>query len=152
MDDLPAAGQQPAVSGAAKQVVAGILLREGRILICQRREDQPFALQWEFPGGKVEPGEQPGEALRRELSEELGIEAEIGPEVATVEHHYRKQGSQEELRVELRFFVVTEFRGEVENRIFRQLRWESREALQPETFLEADRDVVRRLRAGELAA
>jgi 8-oxo-dGTP diphosphatase len=133
-----------------KQVVAAILVRGNRVLICQRREDQPFALQWEFPGGKVEAAEEPLAALERELHEELGIRAVIGPEIATVRHRYRNAGQAEELAVELHFFLVQEFSGEIENRIFRQLRWEDREALDAESFLEADREVVRRLKNGEL--
>jgi len=126
-------------------VVAAILARGDRVLICQRTERQAFALQWEFPGGKVEAGEELVAALARELDEELGIRAAIGPEVAAVEHQYA-----EGLAVELHFFVVTEFAGEIENRIFQQVRWEARAALDAESFLEADRGVVRRLRSGEL--
>jgi 8-oxo-dGTP diphosphatase len=128
-----------------KQVVAAVMLRGDRVLICQRTEQQPFALQWEFPGGKVEAGEETVAALARELEEELGIRAVIGPEVATVQHQYAAG-----LGVELHFFVVAEFAGEIENRIFRQVRWEERAALDAESFLEADRGVVRRLRSGEL--
>lgn len=62
-----------------KLVVAGLVLGEdGRILITQRRADQSLPLQWEFPGGKVEPGEAPTAALARELAEEVGITAEVG--------------------------------------------------------------------------
>ena len=56
-------------------VVAGVLIRDNRILICQRRADQAHALKWEFPGGKLEAGESPEQALVRELREELGIES-----------------------------------------------------------------------------
>ncbi len=139
--------QNPANS---KQVVAAILVRDGRVLICQRREDQPFPLQWEFPGGKIESGEEPVAALERELEEELGIRAVIGPELATVRHRYKKQGRDEELAVELHFFLVREFSGEMENRIFRQLRWEERAMLDVESFLEADRELVRELKSGEI--
>ncbi len=62
-----------------KLVVAGLVIGEdGRILITQRRADQSLPLQWEFPGGKVEPGEAPTVALARELAEEVGITAEVG--------------------------------------------------------------------------
>jgi len=61
-----------------KLVVAGLVVREGRVLISQRRADQALPLQWEFPGGKVEPGEAPVDALARELVEELGITARVG--------------------------------------------------------------------------
>lgn len=128
-----------------KQVVAAVMVRGSRVLICQRREEQVFALQWEFPGGKVEAGEELRAALVRELREELGISAVIGPEIATVQHQYA-----EGLGVELHFFLVQEFEGEIENRIFREVRWEERERLDAESFLEADREVVRGIRRGEL--
>jgi 8-oxo-dGTP diphosphatase len=128
-----------------RQVVAAVMVREKRVLICQRREDQAFGLQWEFPGGKVEAGEQLAAALVRELREELGISPVVEQEIATVQHHYAEGPA-----VELHFFLVKEFAGEIENRIFREVRWEEREALEAESFLEADRDVVRRLRSGEL--
>jgi 8-oxo-dGTP diphosphatase len=59
-------------------VVAGLMAREGRVLITQRRADQALPLQWEFPGGKVEPGEAPTTALARELAEEIGVTVEVG--------------------------------------------------------------------------
>jgi len=62
-----------------KLVVAGLIIGEDRrVLISQRRADQPLPLQWEFPGGKVEPGEAPADALIRELREELGVEVCLG--------------------------------------------------------------------------
>jgi len=61
-----------------KLVVAGLIVRDGLVLITQRRADQALALQWEFPGGKVEPGEAPAAALARELREEIGVTVEVG--------------------------------------------------------------------------
>ena len=61
-----------------KLVVAGLIVRDGVILITQRRADQAMPLQWEFPGGKIEPGESPEAALVRELREELGAEVTVG--------------------------------------------------------------------------
>jgi len=61
-----------------KLVVAGLIAEAGRVLITQRRADQSLPLAWEFPGGKVEPGEAPVAALARELAEELGIAVEVG--------------------------------------------------------------------------
>jgi len=64
---------------ARKLVVAGLIIGDdGRVLITQRRADQSLPLQWEFPGGKVEPGEAPTAALERELTEELGVTACVG--------------------------------------------------------------------------
>ncbi len=133
-----------------KQVVAAVMVRGSRVLICQRTEEQAFGLQWEFPGGKVEAGEEWTAALVRELSEELGIRAVVGEEIATVRHVYSKGEYAEGLAVELHFFVVREFVGEIENRIFREVQWAERAELDAENFLEADRGVVRALRGGEL--
>lgn len=128
-----------------KQVVAAVMLRGSQVLICQRTAEQPFPLQWEFPGGKVEAGEALDEALQRELREELGIEAGIGAEMAMVRHQYA-----EGLGVELHFFLVHSFTGELQNKIFHEVRWEERAALKAESFLEADQTVVRRIKRGEL--
>ena len=84
-----------------KRVVAALIVNDGRILACQRTRHQPMPLKWEFPGGKIEDGEQPREALRRELEEELGIEATIGDEVVRIHHEYPGGGS-----IDLRFFEV----------------------------------------------
>lgn len=114
-------------------VVAGVLERDGEILICQRRPDQAHALKWEFPGGKVEAGETPEQALVRELQEELGIEAEAGPEIERYEFSYPGKNP-----ILLIFFAVTKWTGEVENRIFQAVVWERREALSTRDFLEGD--------------
>ncbi len=58
-------------------VTAGLILKDGKLLVTQRREDSPHGLLWEFPGGKMEEGEGPKEALQRELREELGIEVKV---------------------------------------------------------------------------
>lgn len=129
---------------AVRYVVAALILREGQILVCQRRAGQPMGLKWEFPGGKIELGETPEQALRRELEEELGIEATIGHEVAHTLHNYRNGGA-----VDLRFFVVREFQGELENRVFEGFRWTTLESLPSFDFLAADRDLVRDLANGK---
>jgi len=127
-----------------KQVVAALIVKGGKILICQRTKHQTMPLKWEFPGGKIEEGEQPRDALRRELDEELGIDATIGDEVARIRHEYKSGNS-----VELRFYVVYEFRGELENRIFKDVQWVERKNLPSFDFLEADLKLVSDLAAGK---
>ena len=126
-------------------MAAALIVRGGEVLICQRRADQPMALQWEFPGGKIEPGESPEQALIRELHEELGIDAKIGPRVTHVRHNYRHGGA-----VDLQFFAVREFSGDLENRIFAQMRWTRLEDLPNYDFLAADRGLIRDLASGKL--
>jgi 8-oxo-dGTP diphosphatase len=128
-----------------KRVVAALILKDDQILACQRTRHQVMPLKWEFPGGKIEEGEQPRDALRRELEEELGIEATIGNEVARIHHEYPSGGA-----IELRFFEVHNYLGEVENRIFREIRWVDRSELPALDFLEADRQLVSDLAAGKI--
>jgi 8-oxo-dGTP diphosphatase len=128
-----------------KRVVAALIVRDSQVLICQRTRHQPMPLRWEFPGGKIESGEQPRDALRRELDEELGIDATIGDEVARFQHNYQNGGS-----IELRFFVVQKFDREIENRIFRDVRWADRSTLPSYDFLEADVRIVREIAAGKI--
>ena len=128
-----------------KHVVAALIVQDGKFLICQRTKHQPMPLKWEFPGGKVEDGEQPRDALRRELEEELGIHATIENEIACVVHEYKSGAS-----IEIRFFEVREYRGELENKIFLDIRWADRADLPDYDFLEADRGLVRDLAAGKL--
>jgi 8-oxo-dGTP diphosphatase len=127
------------------RVVAALIVRDDEILICQRTRHQSKPLKWEFPGGKIETGEQPRDALRRELEEELGIHAEVGDEVSRITHTYEDGGT-----VELRFFPVRSFRSELENRIFRDVRWVRRTQLLEFDFLEADAPLVRDLVDGKL--
>ena len=115
------------------------------MLICQRRADQPMAHKWEFPGGKMEAGETAEEALKRELDEELGIRARIGPRVSRLRHSYRSGGA-----VDLQFFLVNEFDGELTNNIFQQMRWCELRNLPAYDFLAADRALIRDLAAGKL--
>ena len=128
-----------------KRVVAALILKNGKVLVCQRTRHQSMPLKWEFPGGKIEDGEQPRDALRRELEEELGIDAQIGEEVARIRHDYKNGGS-----VELRFYVVNEYTGEMENRIFKDVRWAKRSELPKYDFLEADLELVKDLATGKI--
>jgi 8-oxo-dGTP diphosphatase len=124
------------------QVVAAVIERNDLILICQRRKGARHELKWEFPGGKVEPGESPPQALARELREELKIEASINRELHRQSVRY---GNGPEFH--LIFCLVTEFQGEPVNTEFEQIVWERREKLADYDFLDGDREFVRRLAA-----
>jgi 8-oxo-dGTP diphosphatase len=120
------------------QVVAAILESNGRTLIGQRTARQSHPLKWEFPGGKVEPGETPEQALARELEEELGIRGAAGPEIMRYLHTYPGKDP-----IQLIFFRVTSFEGVPQNRIFHEMRWEPADALGSFDFVEGDRDFLR---------
>jgi 8-oxo-dGTP diphosphatase len=128
-----------------KRVVAALILRDGKLLVCQRTRHQTMPLKWEFPGGKIEEGEQPRDALRRELDEELGIQATVGDELARIQHEYPNGGM-----VELRFYIVRDYSGELENRIFKDIQWSEPKDLPRFDFLEADLTLVNDLAAGNL--
>jgi 8-oxo-dGTP diphosphatase len=114
-------------------VVAAIIQRAGRILIGQRKDLGHHPLKWEFPGGKVEPGETPEAALIRELQEELGIHARIDRELMRYEYQYPGRS-----RILLIFYRVVDFDGDPQNLDFDQIRWEQPELLRHYDFLEGD--------------
>jgi 8-oxo-dGTP diphosphatase len=125
-------------------VVAAVIERDGRILICRRSSHDSHPLKWEFPGGKVRPGEDPASALRRELVEELGVHAEVGDEIARCEWRYAEGPP-----LLLIFYRARIVAGEPVNRVFAEIRWELPERLPDHDFLEADRELVRQLARGE---
>jgi mutator protein MutT len=125
------------------QVVAAIVERDGRILIGRRKAEQLHPLQWEFPGGKVEHGETPPQALERELREELDIRDVTSEEITRYEFTYPGKSP-----IRLIFFRVTEFDGEPRNVIFEELRWEPRQHLAAFDFVEGDIEFLRGLSSG----
>lgn len=126
-------------------VTAGILADGERVLICQRRAGSGFPLKWEFPGGKVEDGETPETCLRRELREELAIEAEVGPEIYRTEYRYPNG-----FAVRLLFFRILRYTGTPTNRAFERIEWVPCADLTGYDFLEADRELVDRMARGEI--
>jgi 8-oxo-dGTP diphosphatase len=120
-------------------VVAALITRGSKILVCQRRRDDTYALQWEFPGGKIESGESPAQALARELQEELGITAAIGQELFRTSHRYRDS------RTEL---VLIFLRADVDpaaplqNLVFETFEWADPSTLPHYNFLQADKEFV----------
>ena len=125
-------------------VTAGIIINGDRVLICQRHHSDAYGMQWEFPGGKVECREELKEALRRELAEELSIDATVGDEVFRLRHRYPDRS------VEVVFFSISSYRGAISNRVFEAIEWAPRAHLPQYNFLEADREMVNRLARGEI--
>jgi 8-oxo-dGTP diphosphatase len=123
--------------------VAAIIRRGGHVLICRRSAVQAHALKWEFPGGKVEAGETPPQALRRELREELAVDAQIGAEVEHYEFCYPGKSP-----ILLIFYAVTDFDGEPRNCVFHEIRWVAPGELPAFDFLEGDVEFVKRLAKG----
>lgn len=122
-DRVAAAGAEPAQPRPVLAVVAGVLEREdGRVLITQRPPGKAYAGYWEFPGGKVEPGETAREAIARELSEELAIEVEVAYP------WLRRRFDYPHARVDLRFFRIPRWRGEPRGCEAQAVSWERVEA------------------------
>ncbi|MBM4263389.1 MAG: (deoxy)nucleoside triphosphate pyrophosphohydrolase [Deltaproteobacteria bacterium] len=121
-------------------VVAGLISKDDCVLVCQRSAKGRFPLKWEFPGGKVELAEEPYAALSRELKEELGIEIDGANEMYSYNHVYA-----EIVEVQLRFFAVSGFRGEIANLAFEQITWAKFSELNSYDFLDGDLALVSKL-------
>ncbi len=127
-----------------KQVAVAIIRRNGQVLACQRMKDARYPLKWEFPGGKLEQGETPREALVRELHEELGIHALVGDEFHVQEWVYKEGVAEPEKTGAFRvfYFLVEEFTGVPVNRAFESIRWVRPEELQHMDILEGNRAAI----------
>jgi 8-oxo-dGTP diphosphatase len=127
-------------------VAAALIQQDARLLICQRRRADAFGLKWEFPGGKVQPAESAAEGLARELAEELGVTAAIGPEVYRTRHRYAEYSDE----LELVFFVAALNASEVRNLAFERIAWAELATLPRYDFLPADRELVSLISSGRL--
>jgi 8-oxo-dGTP diphosphatase len=131
-------------------VVAAIIVRESRLLICQRRRDKTFPLKWEFPGGKVEAGESLTDALTREILEELGVKIEIGREVERVQHRYAELSAQIEI-----VFYLAKIAGDAAafsvSGAFETVVWVSPDELSSYDFLAANAELIARIANGSLS-
>jgi 8-oxo-dGTP diphosphatase len=136
---------------AARTIVvsAGILIETGRVLLTKRKAGTHLEGAWEFPGGKVEPGEDPRAALARELKEEVGLEVKVGEIVDVTFHHYE----QTRKPVLLLFFEVVRQAGSPEPRAIdvAEVRWARGGELDEKDFPEADVEVLKKVR-GRLGA
>ena len=127
------------------QVTAGVIVRRGRVLVCQRPAGGHHPGKWEFPGGKVEPRESRAACMRRELREELGIDAMVGRILWRTAHQYPGRAP-----FALTFFWIPDYAGRVTNRAFAAMRWVTRGQLGAIDFLEGDREFVAQLDCGRV--
>lgn len=122
------------------QVVAALIWRGGKFLICQRPAHKARGLLWEFVGGKVEPGETKQQALVRECREELGIETAVGDVFMEVTHTYP------DLTVHLTLFHVSIVQGEPQRLEHEDMRWILPEDIPQYVFCPADEAILQKLR------
>ena len=126
-------------------VAAAVVIEGGRVLLSQRKAGGHLAGAWEFPGGKVDEGEDPREAVHRELREELGIEASANEILDVTFHRYDDVGKT----VLLMFFEATRTAGSAEPRAIdvAAVKWAGSDDLDPARFPPADAEVLRKVRA-----
>ncbi len=130
--------------GPTVEVAAGLIIREGRILIAQRRTSAHLGGLWEFPGGKRKPGESFEVCLTREVMEELGLTIAVHEQVAAAEHRDAKRW------VRLRFYRCTILAGEPRPIGCEAYRWITPAEITAYPFPPADEPLVRRIASGEI--
>ena len=119
-------------------VVAGVVRRDGQVMLCQRRPEVHNGLKWEFPGGKIEPGESPEAALARELREELDLQVQVGRVIDAVHHRYPDR------EVLVLFYDCRVAQGEPRTVDCNAIAWARPEALRGYDFAGADLAFVQR--------
>jgi 8-oxo-dGTP diphosphatase len=119
------------------KVAVGIIQKDGKLLACQRKRGGRYALKWEFPGGKLEPGETAEHGLRRELFEELSIRAGTIEPIQTRAWNYEDGGV-----FEVTYCRVRDFEGEIVNNVFEDVRWVTLEELRSLDNLEGNKPFI----------
>ena len=127
-------------------VVGGLIVKKNKILICQRSSDNEHPLKWEFPGGKVKNQEEPQQALKREINEELKITIEQPIYLCDYMFEYLDLGKN----VSLFFFLINEYSGEISNSVHNQLKWIEIKQLSDYDFLEGDHEIIKKILKNDL--
>ena len=131
--------------GDLTKVTAGVIPDAGHVLLCQRPLGGHHPGKWEFPGGKLEPGEDLAACMRRELAEELGIDATVGRVLWQTRHQYPTRDP-----IELTFFLIPHYAQAIRNREFAAIAWVSIGDLASVDFLDGDREFVAQLATGRV--
>jgi len=126
------------------RVAVGILRKNGKILACQRKKGSRYEFKWEFPGGKLEPGETPLQCLQRELREELSIDVNKVQKMEFQSAFYDDGGM-----FEVAYCHVSDFSGDPQNNVFENIRWVDAAELRRLDILEGNRSFVDKLDAHE---
>jgi len=124
------------LAGHRRQVTAAVIEKDGKILIAQRRKGRALGGKWEFPGGKIEPGETAEACLKRELKEEFGIESEVGKFIIVSKFRYCL------VPIELLAYRVKHLFGEFKVNEHEEIRWVSPSELKLYDFMPADEAIV----------
>ena len=127
-------------------VAGGLIIKKNKILICQRSLDNEHPLKWEFPGGKVKIQEEPQQALKREINEELKITIEYPIYLCEYIFEYQDLGK----KVKLFFFLIREYSGEISNTVHNQLKWIEIKQLSDYDFLEGDNEIIKKILKNDL--
>ena len=126
-------------------VVAAVITDQHRLLLCQRQEGPHLPLLWEFPGGKIDPGEHATQALARELIEELGVHSRIGPRILEVRHTYPEK------KVWIRFYAAS-IAGTPLPHVHREVRWVAVPELRAYEVPPPNAEVVRHILAAGIGS
>ena len=121
------------------EVVAALIRQEDRFLICQRPISKKRALLWEFPGGKVEPGKNPLQALIRECQEELSVSLQIGDLYAQAEHRY------DDIHIRLSLYEARIISGTLTRNEHHDMQWIRPQEVKDYSFCPADTTIIQRL-------
>ncbi len=127
-----------------QHVAVGIIVEDGQVLVCQRKRNARYPLKWEFPGGKIEANEAPENALKRELREELSINAAIGKEFHRQEWTYTEgpSNSSDDGTFKVVYYLIHSFKGKPANRAFEQIQWVTPSELQKMDILDGNKEAV----------
>jgi 8-oxo-dGTP diphosphatase len=120
------------------KVVAGLILQNNKLLICQRPNFKDHPLKWEFPGGKIKNDETNEEALIREINEELSINIINYEELISYDFNYKDLNK----KVFIYFYLVNNFSGKVLNNFHKELKWIEIKDIREYDFLEGDLKII----------
>lgn len=121
------------------EITAGIIMKNGKILIGQRKFEDKFGGKWEFPGGKIESGELPEDCIVRELKEELNID------IIKFKHFISYIFDFQIIKLVVHSFIISEFNGEIQTNEHECIKWVNIEELKEFDFLDADMKIINEL-------